>query len=452
MNFLNIGDVVELEIKKYGINGEGIGKIKGLNIFVPNAMVGEKVLVKITENFDNYSNAEVQSYLKRSESRVEPFCAYYGKCGGCQTQHIAYKKSLEIKRELIIESIKKYTALNPYEFQIQECIGMDNPKHYRNKSQLPVKFNGDKCVVGMFRPGTNHLITFDDCPIHNEQVNFVNKEILKLMDKHSVKPFDLKKNTGNVRYIVTRVATATNEVQVTIVLGKKGYLERFLNDVSKIPSVVSVYTDFNSMKEGLIFGNELKKYSGKDYLIEQLGSYKFMLMPNAFFQLNPVQTEKLYDAIKKACKLSRQEKVLDAYCGVGTIGIWVAKMAKEVIGIEQNPEAIQSALENAKLNKINNISFECGETIEVLPKLVKNGWIPDIVLVDPPRVGLGVDLCNFLLKYEPKRIVYTSCNPATLAKDLNYLSLMYKVKYIQPVDMFPYTANVEAVCLLERKK
>lgn len=451
MNFLNVGDKIELEITKYGINGEGIGKHKRLNIFVPNAMIGERVIVEITENFDNYSNATVLEYLRKSESRVEPFCAYYGKCGGCQTQHIAYKKSLEMKRELIIESIKKYTALNPYEFQIQECIGMDNPKHYRNKSQLPVKFNGEKCVVGIYRPGTNHLITFDDCPIHNDEINRVNKKILELMDKHSVKPFDLKKNTGNVRYIVTRVAVSTNELQVTIVLGKKAHLDRFLSDVSKIEGVVSVYTDYNSMKEGLIFGNELKKFSGEDYLVEKLGNFKFNLKPNAFFQLNPVQTEKLYDAIKKACKLSRLENVLDAYCGVGTIGIWVAKMAKEVIGIEQNKEAIDSAIVNAKINKINNIKFECGNTLDVLPKLVEKGWKPDVVLVDPPRVGLGIDLCNLLLKYEPKRIVYTSCNPATLAKDLNFLSLRYKVKYIQPVDMFPYTSNVEAVCLLEKK-
>lgn len=452
MNFLNVGDELELEIKKYGINGEGIAKHKKLNIFVPNALIGERVLVKITECFDNYSNGEVIEYLKKSENRVEPFCAYYGKCGGCQTQHMGYKYSLKMKRDLIIEAIQKYTSLNPYEFQIQECIGMENPKHYRNKSQLPVKINGDRIVVGIYRPGTNHLISFDECPIHNEEINRVNKKIVELMEKHNVKPFDYKKKTGNVRYIVTRVAFATKKLQVTLVLGKLGHLDRLLDDIKKIENVISVYTDYNPEKNGLVFGNSLKKYVGEDYLRETLGRYKFDLMPNAFFQLNPIQTEKLYDAIKKACKLSRKEKVLDAYCGVGTIGIWVSNMALEVKGIEQNKEAILSANENAKLNKVKNIEFICGETLEELPKLVNNGWMPDVVLLDPPRVGLGMDLCNILLKYTPKRIVYTSCNPATLAKDLNYLSLNYQVKYIQPVDMFPYTANVEAVCLLEKKK
>lgn len=453
MNFLSVNEEVEVTIKKYGINGEGIGYINRLAIFVPNALIDETVKVRITKIEDKYSEAEIVSYINKSKDRVEPFCPNYGLCGGCQLQHLGYNKTLELKRDLIIESISKYTTLNPKSFEIKKTIGMDNPKGYRNKSALPVRFDGKKSVVGIYKANSNRLIPLTTCPIQNDKINEINNMVLKYMDELNVLPYDSKKNIGSIRYIVTRIGLNTNEVQITLVLGNKCLkLEELVKKISTIPNVKSVYTDYNhDPKSPLIFNNKIRKQFGNDTITEKLGNFKFVLKPNAFFQLNPIMTEKLYDEVKKASKLSMKEKVLDAYCGVGTIGIWVSKLAKEVIGIEANKEAIENALDNVSANKIKNVKFINGEVMNELPKLVENGWEPDVILLDPPRTGLGVDLCNLLLKTEPKRIVYVSCNPSTMAKDINYLSTRYNVNYIQPLDMFPYTARVECIVQLNKR-
>lgn len=434
----------ELEVKKLGINGEGIAYDNKKIVFIEGALPGEKVKVDIIEENDTYIKARLKEVLVKSKHRVKPFCPYFGECGGCSLQHMDYEETLNQKRELIIEAISKYTKLNPRSFEIKKMLGMDDPYHYRNKSALPVRFE-EKTICGIYKPNTNKLVQIDDCMIQFEDINYVNRRVTSLMDELGIKSFN--KNSGTVSFIVTRQGLITKEIQVTLILAEtKTSVTQLAEKIMEIPNVVSVYTDINKGEGKEIFGGKLKKHCGKATIKDYLGKYVFSLLPNAFFQLNPKQAVVLYDEIKKAAKLSRQERVLDAYCGVGTIGIWVSNLAKEVVGIENNKESITSANFNAENNKIKNISFICGDVIEEIEKDKRF----DVILVDPPRTGLG-DFSKKILEIKAKRIVYTSCNASTLAKDINILSAEYDVKYIQPVDMFPFTSHVESVCLLSLK-
>ena len=437
--------MLELEVKKLGINGEGIAYHNKKIVFIEGALPNERVEAEIIEETETYIKAKLIGFFERSSKRVEPFCMHYGECGGCSLQHLEYNETLVQKRQLVIEAISKYTKINPKSFEIKPTIGMDDPYHYRNKSSLPVKFL-DKTVYGIYKPNTNHLVAISECEIQYNDINNVNNRIAELMDKHGVKPF--MKNKGTVKYIVVRQSLSTSEIQVTLILGEtKTDVSELAKEISQIKNVVSVYTDINKERRKEIFGNKLKKHVGKATIKENLGKYVFSLLPNAFFQLNPKQTVVLYDEIKKAAKLSRTEVVLDAYCGVGTIGIWVSSLAKEVIGIENNKESIVSAGFNAENNKIKNIKFIHGDCLEEVDNIENI----DVVLVDPPRVGLQ-EFSKKILEIRPKRIVYTSCNPSTLAKDLEVLSEKYKIQYIQPIDMFPFTSHVETVVLITRVK
>lgn len=437
--------MLELEVKRLGVNGEGIAYYNKKVVFVDNALPGERVKIDIEEETDKFIKGKLVEILIKSKNRVEPFCKKYNDCGGCQLQHLSYQGQLEIKREQIIEAITKYTNINPRKFEIKKTLGMDNPYNYRNKASLPLRTFQGKTLWGMYRVNTNQLIALSDCAVQYKDINTCANKITELMDKLGFEPFN--KNHGLIKYIVIRQSSYTLEMQVTLILAEtKTDVTPLVNEIKKIENVASVYTDINKGESNDIFGSKLKKHVGEDTILDKLGVYQFNLLPNAFFQLNPKQTSILYDEIKKAAKLSLKEKVVDLYCGVGTISIWVSKLAKEVIGIESNKEAIKSANENIEINKIKNVKFICGDALTEIKKIKDI----DVVLVDPPRTGLK-QLANDLLTISPKRIVYTSCNPSTFAKDLNVLSEKYEIKYIQPVDMFPFTSRVESVCCLSLK-
>ena len=451
---LNVGDEIFLDIKRVGINGEGIGYYKKLAIFVDGVLPKENVLVKITKLYRGYATAELLELKVPSKDRVEHFCPYYTKCGGCSLQHVNYQASGDIKRDILMESITRYTKINPRSFEIKPTILMENPKNYRAKVNLPAKNGMHGAVFGLYAPNSEKFVRIKGCDVQNEQINAIMDEVAKAMDKFVVKAYDPKTKKGYVRYLVARVSTHSKEVQVTLILAKAlPNIKELADEILKNKVITSVYYSINNvLDDASIFGKEIVKVSGKDSIVEKIGDYYYNLMPNSFFQLNPTQAKILYDEVKKAAKLSFKENVLDAYCGVGSIGIYLAKWAKEVVGVESNKQAVLNAKENATLNKIKNIRFIEGNASNVLPYLVKDHFIPDVMVFDPPRTGMTPDIKEAIAKCLPKRIVYVSCNPASLAKDLAELNEKYQVKYIQPIDMFPFTAHVESVVLLELKK
>ncbi len=450
---LRIDDELIVDIKRLGINGEGIAFYKKLAIFVDGVIPNEQVKIKLTKVDEKMAFGEVVELIKSNSARITPKCPHYGVCGACQTAHINYEKMLEFKRDSIIEALTRYTTINPRSFEIRKTIGMDDPYHYRNKASLQVKSVANETKVCMLQKESNMPVVIDDCNVQSETINKVVKQILKIIDKLEVPLYVPKYNRGVLRYIVCRVSYATNQVLVCFVCNEKNSkIKELAIETSKLENVASVYENFNtSMKDGIIFGDETNHLCKDEFIIETIGDYKFRLKPTTFFQLNTTQTKKMYDEVKRLAKLSFKETVLDAYCGVGTIGLYIAKMAKEVIGIEYNKESVEQANLNATLNKIKNAKFLQGDTAELLPKLISQGQNFDVAIVDPPRTGLGETLCKTLLNAKIKRIIYVSCNPSTFAKDLAILDEAYTVKQIQPIDMFPQTSLVECVVLLELK-
>lgn len=454
MNIVNVGDELFLDIKRIGINGEGIGYYKKLAVFVDGVLPKENVLVKITKVTKGYATAELLELKVPSKDRVEHFCPYYTKCGGCSLQHVSYEASGDIKREILMESITRYTKINPRSFEVKPTILMQNPKNYRAKVNLPAKNGMHGAVFGLYAPNSEKFIRIKGCDVQSEDINNLMDEVAKAMDKFAVKAFDPKNKKGSVRYLVARSSVYSKEIQVTLIVTKEvPTMKELAEEIMKNKKVTSVYYSINTnLEDASIFGKEIIKVAGKDSIKEKIGDYYYNLLPNSFFQLNPVQAKVLYDEVKKASKLSFKENVLDAYCGVGSIGIYLAKWAKEVVGVESNKQAVLNAKENATMNKIKNIRFIEGNASNVLPYLVKDHFIPDVMVFDPPRTGMTPDIKEAINKCLPKRIVYVSCNPASLAKDLAELTLKYQVKYIQPIDMFPFTSHVESVCCLELKK
>jgi len=450
---LNVGDNISVEIKRLGINGEGIGYYNRLAIFIPGGIPGERCDVEITSVSEKMAYAKIIDIKNVSKDRCEPKCKYYNRCGGCNTMHINYNKMGDFKRDRVIESITRYTDLNPRSFEVKKTVLMQNPYNYRYKASLPVRKFNDNATVGLYSVDGKEVIYIDGCMNQADQINNINKKILALMDKLNVVPYIEKYKRGEVKYIVTRVSHFNKEAQVTFVIGEKTpKIKELAKEVIKIDSVVSVFESFaDGEGDSLIFGSDIKLLEGKKTILENIGKYKFELLPTAFFQLNPIQTEVLYEHVLKACKLSFKERVLDAYCGVGTIGIYLAHNASEVIGIEYNKEAVENANNNAQLNKIKNAKFLQGDVVELLPHMIKEGNQFDVIVADPPRVGLGSELCEAILESGAKRFIYVSCNPATLAKDLNILTKKYNVNSIEPFDMFPNTSHVEAICVLNRR-
>ncbi len=448
MNQVKENELILITIKRLGINGEGVGFYKRQTIFVNNALPGEIVEVKIVEAKDKYAIGEIVKFKKKSPNRVEPQCPYYNKCGGCQLQHLSYQAQLEEKQNIVIESFARYYDGDINKIKFNNTIGCENQWRYRNKSSLPCRHDGDKVVVGMYANNTNHLVYIDDCLIENEDIQEIRQYILSFLTKNNLDIYNPITKTGSLRYLVIR-AFSKNDIQVTFVLFKED--KRLIKVLEKI-NLNSVYYSINSDPKSIeIFGEKLIKVKGNDSIEGKLGALKFKISPKAFFQLNTKQTIVLYDEIKKACGLTGKEKVLDCYCGIGSIGMYLAEGANEVRGIDVNEAGIKDAKEFAKINNIDNIKFYNGNILPHLDQFEKEGFIPDIVVVDPPRKGLDLKFINYLQKKKIKKIVYVSCNPATLAKNINHLQKNYNIKYVQPLDMFPNTANVETIVLLTNK-
>ncbi len=443
-----------LTIKRLGINGEGVGYFKRQVVFVPGALPGEEVVVEATNINPKFAEAKIKKIRVKSPHRVQPPCPFYEQCGGCQLQHLKYDQQLKEKRDIIIQALERHTKLDISKLEIRETIGMENPWGYRNKSSFQVGQKEGKILAGLYGMNSHQLIDIDHCAVQHSQTTEAVNAVKSVLDELKIPIYNEKTRKGVVRTIVTRVGVQSGELQVVLITATKELpkQELLIKQIqAKLPNVKSIVQNINGGKTSLIFGQETVKLAGEEFIQESLGDLQFELSARTFFQLNPLQTVKLYNEVKAAAGLTGKEKVVDAYCGVGTIGLWLADQAAEVRGMDVIPESIEDAKKNARRHGFTNTKYVPGKAEEVLPKWVKKGWEPDVIVVDPPRTGLDGQLIQTILQVKPKKLIYVSCNPSTLAKDIQALSSKYDVKYMQPVDMFPHTAHVECVTQLNLK-
>ncbi|WP_066298387.1 23S rRNA (uracil(1939)-C(5))-methyltransferase RlmD [Bacillus sp. FJAT-29937] len=451
---LKLNQTFPLTIKRLGINGEGVGYFKKQVVFVPGALPGEEVVVEATKVNPKFAEAKIKKIRKKSEHRIQPPCPIYEECGGCQLQHLQYSQQLKEKRDIVIQALERHTKLNPAQLNIKETIGMEDPWNYRNKSQFQVGFKDGQVLAGLYGMNSHRLINIDQCAVQHPQTNKATVTVKKILQDLKIPIYNERTRKGLVRTIVSRVGIRTGELQIVLITTQKELPKKdlIIQEIKKrLPEVKSIIQNVNGQKTSLIFGEETVKLEGNDFIQETLGDLSFELSARTFFQLNPEQTVKLYNEVKEAAGLTGKEKVVDAYCGVGTIGLWVADQAAEIRGMDIIPESIEDAKKNAARHGIKHAKYIAGKAEVLLPKWVKEGWKPDVIIVDPPRTGLDKQLLKTILKVKPKKVVYVSCNPSTLAKDIDVLSTSYKVDMIQPVDMFPQTAHVETVALIELK-
>jgi 23S rRNA (uracil-5-)-methyltransferase RumA len=448
---LEIGQAFPLTIKRLGINGEGVGFFKRKVVFVAGALPGEEIVAEATKVLPSLIEAKIKRIRKKSPDRIAPPCPIYEKCGGCQLQHLQYDGQLREKRDIVIQAFERYTKLPMDKLEVRPTIGMEEPWNYRNKSQLQVGLDKQKVIAGLYGINSHVLIDISDCMVQHKSTNHVSQVVKTILEDFNIPIYNERTRKGLVRTIVTRVGVQTGELQVILITTKKDIPRRelLIAEIKKrLPEVKSIMQNINGEKTSLIFGDKTLHMDGKETIQEVLGDLSFELSARAFFQLNPSQTIKLYDEVKKASGLTGTEKILDAYCGVGTIGLWLANNASEIRGMDVIPDSIDDARKNAAKHGFQNAKYEVGKAEDVLPKWINEGWKPDVVIVDPPRTGCDQGLLKTLRKIKPKKIVYVSCNPSTLAKDVAALEKLYEVKYLQPVDMFPHTAHVECLAQL----
>lgn len=450
---IKVGQEFPLTIKRLGINGEGVGFFKRHVVFVPGALPGEVITAHVTEVKRKFATASIKTIREASEDRVTPPCPVYEECGGCQLQHMTYPRQLVEKRDIVIQALERYTPELDADL-VKETIGMDNPWNYRNKSQFQVRKRSGRVLAGLFAAGSNFLVNIDDCLVQQPETTNITNQIKAFIEEKGIPVYDERDPQGIVRSIVVRRGIETGQIQVTLITTRKKFphKEELTQAITQMDSnIVSISQNINADRTSLIFGEQTFNLWGKETMVEKLEGLMFDLSARAFFQLNPVQTVHLYNEIKKAAKLTGSENVIDAYCGVGTIGLWLADDAKEVRGMDIVPEAISDAKKNASRNQKKNTLFAVGTPEEMAVKWKKEGFEADVLTADPPRTGLDPELMDLVMRTKPKRFVYTSCNPSTLAKDLQTLTKKYDVLSIQPVDMFPQTAQIECVVELVLK-
>ena len=428
-----------VEIIDNGFQGEGIARVNNFTIFIPNAIKGEKVRILVVKVLTSYAFGKIMEIIEPSKYRILSDCNTYKRCGGCNLRHIDYEYTLKMKQNQVQSLVNKNLK---NKIEVGSTVGMENPYHYRNKAQLPVGIDKDgQPTIGVYANRTHEIIPIENCMIQNEQTQKVAKSILEFIKKNNISVYDEKAGKGLIRHLVIKVGINTNELMCIIVINGKEIpkQEKLIKElISKFPNIKSIVKNINTKNTNVILGKENEVIYGKDYIEDILGGYTFKISPLSFYQVNPIQAEKLYNLAIEKAEISKEDVVYDLYCGIGTISIFIAKHAKKVYGIEIVEEAIEFAKENAKINNIENIEFYAGDVEEELAKLLKKDK-PTIIMLDPPRKGIDNKTIENILKTKPKKVVYISCNPATLMRDISKLEDKYNLKSITPVDMFPFT-------------
>ena len=448
-------DIVTLEILDCGTDGEGIGKADGFTVFVKDAVIGDTVTAKIMKAKKNYGYGRLMEILKPSPYRVEPVCPSARQCGGCQLQAVSYEEQKVFKEKKLRGHLERIGGFR--DLPMEPMIGMDEPYHYRNKAQFPVGRNKEGRIITGFYAGRTHAIIENrDCALGIPQ----NKEILDIviahMEKYGIAPYDEMTGKGLVRHIFVRYGFFTGELMVCLIINGQDlpHQKELIEKLREIPGMASISLNINKKRSNVILGDKVKTIWGQEYITDKIGDISYEISPLSFFQVNPKQTWKLYSKALEYADLHGEETVWDLYCGIGTISLFLAQQAKFVRGVEIVPAAIDDAKRNAQINNIENVEFFVGKAEEVLPReYEKNGVYADVIVVDPPRKGCDEMLLKTILKMQPKRVVYVSCDSATLARDLRFLcDNGYELKKVCGVDQFPQTVHVETVVLLSQQK
>ncbi len=448
------GQKIELNINGYGYEGEGVGRFRNFTIFVPEVLQGEQALIKITEVKKNFARGTVLRILRPASQRINPACRIAGLCGGCQLQHLNYQDQLNLKQQRVIDAVERIGGLK--EVKVHHTLGMSEPWHYRNKVQYPLGVKNVEVVMGFYRKGTHQIIAATgNCLLQPELINRIASVIKEVVEKYHVSIYDEQTGTGLLRHVLMKYGVRTDEAMIVFITNGEQFLvgAKLARELAGyFPEIKSVMQNVNESRSNVILGPETRLLWGVDAITDYIGNYKFKIAAESFFQVNPVQTEVLYRKAVEYAGLSGSEAVLDAYCGVGSLTFFIAERAKKVYGIEVVTAAVKNATENAEVNEVRNTQFIVGSIETVLPQLVKGGIEFDVGVVDPPRSGCEEVVLKSMSQNNIRRIVYVSCNPSTMARDLKILNnLGYKVVEIQPVDMFPHTYHVECVARVERR-
>lgn len=454
------GQQYELTIEDMSTEGQGIGRIEGLAVFVEGAVVGDVIKAELTKLKKNYAFARLTEILEPSQDRIEPVCGYAGDCGGCSLHSLNYEAQLKLKKKLVEDKLIRIGGIEHP--MVHDTIGMENPWRYRNKAQFPV---GD-VTVGFYQAKSHRIVNCDDCLIQSEPSAALAAALREYMKTDHIPAYDEKTGKGLIRHLIVKTALQTGEVMAVLVINGKGLpngekLVYMMDDaIAELPqnpetgvefSLESVILNINKKKTSEIMGEACKTLAGKPTILEQAGKLSFEISPTSFYQVNPIQMVKLYDKALEYAGLTGEETVLDLYCGVGTIGLYCASKAKKVIGIESVKSAVIDANRNAVINGIVNAEYICGKAEEELPKLLEQGISADVVFLDPPRAGCDPVLLDAVVKAGPERIVYVSCDPATLARDIKILEEKgYRFVEAQPVDMFPWSSHVETIIMMTK--
>ena len=446
-------DMVTIRIEDCGIDGEGIGKADGFTVFVKDAVIGDTVRAKIMKAKKNYGYGRLMEVLEPSPYRTEPKCPYARQCGGCQIQVLSYEQQLAFKEAKVRGHLERIGGFR--EIPMEPIIGMENPYHYRNKAQFPVGRGKDgRIITGFYAGRTHSIIENRDCALGVAVNREVLDRVIAYMEKYHVEPYDEMTGKGLVRHILIRYGFFTGEVMVCVVVNgnKLPHSEVLVDTLREIAGMTSITLNENRSRSNVILGEKLYLLWGQTYITDKIGDISYQISPLSFYQVNPGQTQKLYAKALEYADLHGEETVWDLYCGIGTISLFLAQQAKFVRGVEIVPAAIEDAKRNAQLNGIHNVEFFTGKAEEVLPReYEKNGIYADVIVVDPPRKGCDEVLLKTILKMQPKRVVYVSCDSATLARDLKYLCENgYRLERVCPVDQFAHTVHTENVAKLER--